>query len=133
MVDIERTTEIEVELENEPGTLGEIADTLADEGINIRGFACVAQGNTGTACLVTDTPAQAVTALESTGHPVETAESLFATAPNEPGQLAELAGRLGASGVNIERSFVATQEDGATLGIGFRVDDVTQGEKVLKG
>lgn len=133
MQEIERTTEIEVELENQPGTLAEVADTLASEGINIRGFACVAEGNTGTACFVTASPSRALTVLEDAGYEVGTNESLFVPAPNEPGQLATLASRLGDSGVNIERTFVATGEDGDTLGIGFDVDEPTQAEKVLQG
>lgn len=133
MVETQRTTEIEVELANTPGTLADVAETLSEEGINILGFACMAQGDTGTACFVTENPEGAITVLENDGYDVEAHESLFVPAPNEPGQLATLARSLGNSGVNIEHSFVATDDSGHTVGIGFNTGDTSQAEKVLKG
>lgn len=127
------TTEIEVELENEPGTLADVSEVLADERINILGFACVAQGQTGTACFITDDPDASIETLKAAGFTPRTREAVFVPTPNEPGQLADLSRRLGDSAVNIERSFVASDERGESLGIGFEVDDTQQALKVLEG
>lgn len=133
MVNVERTTEIEVSLENTPGTLGEVSDKLAREGINILGFTCVAQGSEGTACFVTSDPDEATRTLDRAGFDPKTQESVFVPTPNKPGQLAKLSKKLGTSGVNIERSFVAADPDTDEIGIGFTVDDIDQATKVLRG
>lgn len=133
MVTIERTTEIEVSLENEPGTLGDVTQRLADDGINILGFACLAQGSEGRACFVTDDPSQTIQTLEEAGFDPEQRPSVFVPTPNEPGKLASLSNKLGQSGVNIDRSFVAADPQTDDLGIGFTVDDVDQAAKVLQG
>lgn len=133
MVTIERTTEIEVSLENQPGTLGDVTQQLADDGINILGFACLAQGSEGTACFVTDDPSTTIETLEQAGLDPVQRPSVFVPTPNEPGQLASLSNKLGDSGVNIERSFVAADPNADEIGIGFTVDDVDQAAKVLQG
>lgn len=127
------TTEIEVELDNEPGTLADVSEVLADENINILGFTCVAQGDSGTACFIADDPNAAIETLESEGFHPETRDAVFVPTPNEPGRLARLSRRLGNSAINIERSFVAADETGGDLGIGFEVDDTEQALKVLRG
>lgn len=124
--------EIEVELANKPGTLADVTEALADLSINVQGFTCTAQGDTGKACFVTDNPQGAIDALTDAGFSPQTHEAVFATAPNKPGQLANLSRRLAQSGINIDRSFVATDDTGE-LGIGFSVDDAQQARKVLEG
>jgi hypothetical protein len=129
----ETTTQIQVQLENTPGTLAGLAETLADEGINIEGFAVAEDGSTGEAFLVTSDPREASEILDAQGFDPTTEEIVFLPAPNEPGQLATAAGALGGSGVNIENAYVAADPSGNDLGFGFHVDDVKQATKVLRG
>lgn len=131
MPETQRIKEIEVELKNTPGTLADATQALAEQSINIQGFTCIAQGNKGQACFVTDNPEGASQTLTEAGFNPTVTDAVFTAVPNEPGQLANLSRQLAESGVNIDRSFVATSDEGS-LGIGFHVDDPQQAEKVLK-
>lgn len=132
MPNTERIKKIEVELKNKPGTLADVTQALAEGSINIQGFACIAQDDTGQACFVTDNPEGASELLTEAGFNPTVTDAVFTAVPNEPGQLAKVSRQLADSGVTIDRSFVATSEAGS-LGIGFHVDDPQQAEKILNG
>lgn len=119
-----RTKELVLELDNRPGTLGELAQMLGKEEINILGFAAVAMDSKGTLHLITDDPGRAEEVLQESGYVPRTREAIVVTLPNQPGQLGRLANRLGTRGVNIDASFITAQPDGETVRCAFSVDDV---------
>lgn len=122
----------ELEIDFDAGdSLTEIAETLASEGINIRGFMTYTEGDQGKACLVTSDPKKARKALKTAGFQAQTRESLMVPAPNKPGAFADIAQRLDKQGVKIHRSFVTTDEAGDRPGIGLHVDDPAKARKVL--
>lgn len=125
------TTEIQVELENTPGTLGDATDSLGEAGVNILGFDLTAEGSTGTARLVTDDPTEAESALTSEGFTVQTETVLLVQAPNRPGELARIGNQLGDSGVNIENGFPVFDPSTEEATLAFEVDDLQSAEKVL--
>lgn len=130
---VETTTEIRVELENSPGTLGEAATALGEAGVNIMGFSLDADGASGTARFVTDDPDQATIELETLGLSPTRDQILLATAPNEPGELGRLGTTLGDSGVNIENAFAVVDPNTEETGLAFEVDDLSSARKVLQG
>lgn len=97
--------EIIVSLENRPGTLADVTETLAEADVNIDGVTCQAQGTFGVARFVTDNPGKAFKALEKQNLPVTRREVTTVRLPNEPGQLAEATRKLADSGINIESLF----------------------------
>lgn len=125
------TTEIRVELENEPGTLGEAAETLGEAGVNVLGFDLAAEGATGTARIVADDPQDAASTLRAEGFPVQTEEILLVTAPNRPGELGRIGTELGNSGVNIEKGFPVFDPTTEEATLAFEVDDLDSARKVL--
>lgn len=127
------TTEFVVEVPNQPGTLGELAQLLGKEDINILGFAAVARGGgPGTMHLVTDDAADAAVVLEEDGYAPREKEAVVATVPNVPGQLGRLATKLGQAGINIDASFVAADGDDATLRCVFAVESPRKAVEVLE-
>lgn len=130
---VTRTQELMLEIPNEPGTLGEMAQLLGKEDINIVGFTAVATDSVGQLHLVTDDPKQAEEALEESGYVPRTREALVVTLPNEPGQLGRVANRLGTEGINIDASFITGSIDGSKLRCAFCVDDIEGAVDVLEG
>jgi hypothetical protein len=122
-----------VEIPNQPGTLGDLAQLLGKEDINILGFAAVARGTEpGTVHLITDDAGQAGVVLEENGLAPETREAIVVTVPNAPGQLGRLASELGQSGVNIDASFVALDGDDTSLRCVFSVENPEKAREVLE-
>lgn len=130
---VDTATEISVELDNEPGTLGDAATTLGEAGVNIQGFTIDADGPTGTVRFVTDDPDTAESELETSGFSPTRRELVLAQAPNEPGELGSLASRLGDSGVNIETGFPVFGPTQDTPTIAFAVDDIASARKAIQG
>lgn len=128
----QQTLEIEVEIDNEPGALAEVADRLGQENINILGFVAEAQTGKGRASFVTSDSERAMGVLQKAGYEPEATESLIVPSEHRPGELANLARRLEKEGVGIERSFVATDEAGDNLGIGLRVTDPSRARDILE-
>lgn len=121
---VTRSRELVLELANQPGTLGQLAQMLGKEDINIVGFAAVADGDVGTVHLITDDPQRAEEVLQESGHVPRAREAIVVTLPNSPGALGRLANRMGTRGVNIEASFITTHEDGENVRCAFSVDDI---------
>lgn len=119
--------ELQVQITNEPGALGKISETLGRAGINIEGFGVwVATAHV----LVGDTE-RAAQLLRDQGFQVEVAEVLRLVVPNEPGNLAEIAGALGEAGINIDHSYTVVSETPGAAAFVLAVADTGQAEQVL--
>ncbi len=126
------TKEFIVEIPNEPGTLGNLAQILGKEDINILGFAAVARPDgPGTVHLVTNDASDAAVVLEEDGFSPERKKAVLVTVPNVPGQLGRLASELGTAGLNIEASFVAMNGEEDTLRCVFAVENPEKAKEVL--
>lgn len=127
------TKEFVVQIPNEPGTLGDLAQLLGKEDIDILGFAAVANGgNPGTVHLVTDDADAAAVVLEENGMSPERREAIVVTVPNAPGQLGMLASELGQAGINIEASFVALDGEETSLRCVFAVETPRKAKEILE-
>lgn len=127
------TKEFIVKVPNKPGTLGELAQLLGKEDIDILGFAAIAHADEpGTVHLVTDDAEQAAVVLEEDGYAPDHKEAVVVTVPNAPGQLGHLASQLGQAGINIEASFVAMNGEQDQLRCVFAVDAPQKAKEVLE-
>ncbi|PSG96811.1 hypothetical protein BRD56_08490 [Thermoplasmatales archaeon SW_10_69_26] len=127
------TKEFVVEIPNRPGTLGNLAQLLGKEDIDILGFAAVARGTEpGTVHLVTDDADEAAVVLEEDGFAPETREAIVVTVPNLPGQLGRLSSELGQAGINIEASFVAMDGEEESLRCVFAVENPNKAAEALE-
>lgn len=118
--------EITVELENRPGTLAEMGETLGKANINIQALGGFAVGNKGIAKVVVDDAKAARKALEGVGIRVTgEKEAFFINLPDRPGTLGEFARKIANAGVNIESGY------GTGDRLAITVDDATKAKKLM--
>jgi hypothetical protein len=122
------TTELIVTLENRPGTLAELCETLGLAGVNIEAIAGMAVDDHGLVHLVADDSDRAATALQSAGIGYTTREVLSIQVLDEPGTLADVARVMHDADINIDIVYVTT---GGRLILG--VDDLDGAIQVASG
>ena len=113
-------TEMILRLENTPGALARLCQTLADEKINLLALNLE---STGVLHLVTENPVHAVGLLRSKDYAVDKCDVLYVTMPNRPGAMSATTRALRDAGVNINYAFASaiTEQNMTALVIG--VDD----------
>jgi hypothetical protein len=107
-----KVKQLTVAVENQPGTLAQVAKTLADAKVNIVALLNSTAGAQGSVQVVVDNVNKAKKALDgaSLSYTEGTLEQVELT--NNPGALAELAGKLAKKGINIDSAY-ATMPKGA--------------------
>ncbi len=119
--------ELQVEIANEPGALSLISEILGQHGINIHGFGVWV----ATAHLLVSEPEKAAGLLRERGFQLQIVPVLRLVVPDEPGNLAEIAGALGEAGINIDYSYtVSTRTPGAAAFV-LAVANTDQAEQLL--
>ena len=107
-----------IELENKPGGLATIGETLGSRGVNIENIAGSACGSSGRVTVITSDDSAAREALASLGVQVEEFEVVEANLAHRPGTLGQAARRLADAGVNIE-SILPTGMTSGEVTVGF--------------
>ena len=124
--------EFRVTLGHRPGELARLTQLLAEENIDLRSVAGIAEGNKAHICLVVTDVATMRAALESARMTFEESEILSELLEDAPGSVADLTRRLGEGGVNL-KSFYILARDNPLVELGFTVDDPKKAKKVLGG
>lgn len=93
--------EVVLTLENRPGTLSELSDLLAANGINILALTVITDGEKGTLSFVSNDPQRVANILESAGYSPSIREILAAEVPHHPGGLNAILKPLKIAGVNV--------------------------------
>jgi hypothetical protein len=108
-------TDLTLMLEDRPGELARVGETLGAAGVNIEGFSATTGGGRGEVHVMVEDAAAARQALEGAGIQVS-AEREMAVAQVEPkpGELGRVARALADAGVNIELAYPA--ENGLAFG-----------------
>ena len=91
-----------VDLENKPGELARIGETLAAKGINVTGVAGSTCGSRGTVAIMTADDAATRSALRDANCSFKEAEATETSLRDQPGTFAQACRRLADKGVNIE-------------------------------
>jgi hypothetical protein len=121
---------ITVRLKNEPGALGRLASRLAQGGIDIRSLAAGAVGGYGCAVVSTSDDAAAREVLRRGRYQYVEGATMSVGVEDRPGALAELAGRLGAAGINITGVVVLGRHQGKAE-LAITVDSIDAARKAL--
>jgi len=119
-----------ITLDNRPGALADIADVIAQKGINIAGVAGATEGTSATIAVVTNDEAGTRSALEGAGARFREVALASAALEDKPGVLADAARGLANAGVNIEAIF-PTGMEGGKITIAFGVDNVEAAKSAL--
>jgi hypothetical protein len=119
-----------VDLMNKPGELARLAETIAQKGINITGFAGATAGGAGTVVLVTNDEAGTRSAMSEKGFRAREVELVMASLENKPGSLAAAAKKLADAGINVEAA-LPTGMSGENVSIAFATDQPAKARELL--
>ncbi len=102
--------DLQVELEDRPGTLAQLGETLGKAGVNIDGFCAVPVQGKGRIHLLVEDAASARRALEAAGiRVVGERDVLVVDVVDQPGTLGSVARKLADAAVNIDWAYLATR------------------------
>ncbi len=107
-----KVKQLTITVENRPGTLAQVAKTLADAKVNIIALLNSTAGTQGSVQVLVDNMNKAKKALDGAGLSYAEGTLEQVELPNKPGALAELAGKLAKKGINIDSAY-ATMPKGA--------------------
>ena len=119
-----------VRLKNEPGALAEMAQALADHGIDIRAVAAGGVGSFGCAVLSTSNDVAARGVLKRAKYSFVEGEVVNVAVEDQPGSLARLTRRLADAGINVESVLVLGRRQGKAE-LAVTVDDIDKARKLL--
>lgn len=119
-----------VQLPNRPGELAHLARALAARGIDIVHVSCAGTGPLAGAFLTTNDAEATRAVLRGLGYEFVEGEPIVIDVEDRPGGLAEVAGRLGAAGVNILGALTVGRRAGL-VEMAFVVDDVAKARTAL--
>jgi hypothetical protein len=119
--------DLTVTLQDRPGTLADLGETLGKAGINVEGICATTKNNEGVVHILVEDSSGARHALEAKGIKVTAErEVLVKEIKDRPGALGEVARKLANAGVNIEVIYLATK---TRLVIG--VDNLEKAKSVI--
>jgi hypothetical protein len=112
--------DLTVSLEDRPGTLATLGESLGVAGINIEGLTVVSFEGRAIAHVLVEDAAAARTALEGAGIKVEgEADPLVSDLPSDqvdqPGVVGQMARAMADAGVNIQVVYLATKNRAVTI------------------
>ncbi len=127
----EIATQLSVHMENRPGALADLTETLVDSGVNIIAISAPDTGEFGTVRVLPDDVTEARAALDAAGFAYAAVDVLSVELPHKPGSLARVA-RLLADHKVVIRYAYATTSVGTESGLCIlRVDDIHKAREVL--
>jgi hypothetical protein len=122
--------EFTIRLEDRPGTLGKLCQTLAEQDVNILAYQQFPhEKGKGSVRLVVDNPDKTKTTLDRQHAEYSETEVAKVMLTNRPGELARVASRLGDQGININYGYCGA-EPGASAS--FVILGVAEAGKVVK-
>lgn len=124
--------QLSVFIENKPGRLADITETLAMADIDLRAISVADTSDFGILRVVVDKPEVAEKALKEAGMTVSLSKVLAVSIGNRKGELSKVVRVLSDAGIIIEYVYDFTgQEDGHAC-IVIRVDNNEKAIKILK-
>jgi len=127
-----RAKQISAWVDDRPGMLGQVADSLGEKGVSIRAFMATVLDGKGFVRVVVDRPAAARKIFAAHGWKTTEDEVVEVTLPDRPGALGAVADRLGAAGINIQYAYVGTAKSAQKVNLYLAVPDVAAAVKALR-
>ncbi len=127
-----RRKQLTVFVENRPGRLLSLLESLSQAGIDIEATCVTDSGDFGLVRLIVTEPDRALDLLKAEGRVVSSAEVLCVPVPDRPGGLVDgVLRQLAAAGVNIEYlyDFSRRRKDWALVVL--KADDIDRAELLL--
>jgi hypothetical protein len=130
--DMPTTKEFTIRLEDRPGTLGKLCQTLAEQNVNILAYQQFPnEKGKGSVCLVVDNPDQTRTTLDRQRADYNETEVAKVMLANRSGELARVASRLGDQGINITYGYSGAEPGASASFVILGVADAAKAVKIL--
>ena len=123
--------DLTIALENTPGELARLGETLGAAGVNIEGGCALSEGDTSVVHLLVEDHEKALAVLADANFSVkeqQSAISFYVSGDDRPGIIGRYARRIAEAGVNIERMYVA-----AGSRLAFVTDDHAKARAAVRG
>ena len=130
---VQLTTQLALFLSNKPGSLSDVCDVLAKEGVNIHAMTTSDTVDHVVIRIIVDKPRAALRALEAHGTLVIESEVILLEGLNRPGSLSKISRLLAQGGVNIEYAYCATPPSSKQGLLVLRPSQVAKALKLLNG
>ena len=130
---MEIALQLSVFLENKPGTLAAVCETLAEHKVNIYALSISDTTDHSVIRMVLSDPQKALHILGERGVLVVENKVLLIENSNQPGTLAGIAETLAEAKINIEYAYLATSPASETGLAVLRVSDTKKAVKILEG
>jgi hypothetical protein len=125
--------EFTIRLEDRPGTLGKVCQTIAEQDVNILAFQQFPhEKGKGSVRLVVDNPDKTRAALDRQHADYTEAEIAKVVLANRPGELARVASRLGDQGININYAYSGAEPGANASFLILGVADAGKAVKLLE-
>ena len=103
------STDLVIEIENEPGALAKVAAAVSDAGVNLAAATCVGSGERAELHILVPHAEAVRHALAITNVAVtRQREVVVVDVEDRPGELADIARRVAKEGINLDLVYVAT-------------------------
>ncbi len=122
--------ELAIQLTNRPGDLARVAQALARRGVNIKALAALNVDGAATTRILPDDIVSAREALEAANIRFDEGEVHTVLIENRAGELAMVADRLGAGGINLQAVYLTGIIDDL-VEVAFVSDDPKKLKKLL--
>lgn len=105
------STDLVIEMDNEPGALAKVATAISDAGVNVAAATCTGPGAKAELHILVPHAEAARHAL-SISHLAVTRERevVVVEAKDRPGELSDMTSKIAAAGVNLDLVYVATRD-----------------------
>ena len=123
--------QFDIVLPKKPSALAGITETLASNGVSIRGISLEAPGANIVVKVITDDEATTRSTLVGKKVKYTEREALSVVIRDRPGEIAKLTRRLARRMVMVESIYMLSRKGGMTE-VAFTADDMTKAQAVLK-
>jgi hypothetical protein len=123
--------ELNIQLENRPGTLAKLCAALASRKVNIVAFQASTAERRSELHLVVDNLVSAKAVLDAEGLPHSENEVAQVALPNRAGELARVASRLGEANININYAYGGIESGTNNPLLFFGVTEVGRAAQLL--
>jgi hypothetical protein len=120
-----------IQLTNHPGDLARVAQALGRRGVNIKAVAAISVGGVAIAHILPDDIVVARSALEAANIRFTENEVHIVLLENTAGMVANVTGRLGDAGINLDALYVTGIADGL-VELAIVSDNPKKAKKILE-
>lgn len=128
-----KTKQFTISVENQPGTVAQITQTLGSAKVNILSLIATAQGTGGTVQLVVEDARRAKKALDNARIAYQETPAELYELSNKPGSLAQCLAQLAKKGVNLSSIHATASKGGRKAVVVYTVEAAAKAVAAASG